>query len=198
MTDTPTLILASRSGVRAMLLENAGVHFRVEVSPVDEAAAKKGFDGDGNALARHLAELKAVSVSAEAGDQFVIGADQVLSCAGELFDKPHDLEEARRNLKKFRGRTHTLHSAVVLARKGEIEWGYTAEAHLTMRDFSDAFLDHYLRRVGEKVLKSVGCYQLEGAGIQLFERIEGDYFTILGLPVLPLFAYLRDQGAMET
>jgi nucleoside triphosphate pyrophosphatase len=197
MSDTPTLILASRSGVRAMLLENAGVHFRVEVSPVDEAAAKVGFEGDGDALAKHLAELKSESVSAEAGDQFVIGADQVLSCNGRLFDKPRHQKEARENLCAFRGQTHTLHSAVTVARGGKTEWSHVAQAHLTMRDFSDEFVDHYLRRSGEKILKSVGCYQLEGPGIQLFDRIDGDYFTILGLPLLPLFSYLRSQGALE-
>lgn len=197
MSDTPTLILASRSGVRAMLLENAGVHFRVEVSPVDEAAAKDGFEGDGDALALHLAELKSESVSAEAGQQYVIGADQVLSCNGRLFDKPRHLKEARENLCVFRGNTHTLHSAITVARGGKTQWSHVAQAHLTMRDFSDEFVDHYLRRTGEKVLKSVGCYQLEGPGIQLFEHIEGDYFTILGLPLLPLFSYLRSEGALE-
>lgn len=197
MSDTPTLILASRSGVRAMLLENAGVHFRVEVSPVDEEAAKEGFGGDGDALAAHLAELKAESVSEQAGQQIVIGADQVLSCNGRLYDKPRHLKEARANLCEFRGNTHTLHSAVCVARGGKTEWSYVAQAHLTMRDFSDDFVDHYLRRCGEKVMKSVGCYQLEGPGIQLFERIDGDYFTILGLPLLPLFSHLRKEGALE-
>lgn len=198
MSDTPTLILASRSGVRAMLLENAGVHFRVEVSPVDEEKAKEDFVGDGDALATHLAQLKSESVSAEARQQFVIGADQVLTCEGKLYDKPRHLKEARANLCAFRGRTHTLHSAVTVARGGKMQWSHVAQAHLTMRDFSDEFVDHYLRRAGEKVLKSVGCYQLEGPGVQLFERIEGDYFTILGLPLTPLFEYLRKQGALET
>lgn len=195
--DLPTLVLASRSGVRATLLENAGLHFRVEVSPVDEDAAKKGFEGDGNALAKMLAEMKAQAVSAEAADQYVIGADQVLSCDGRMFDKPKDLAQVKENLSFFRGKTHTLHSAVTVARGGEIKWSHVAEAHLTMRDYSDEFLAHYIRRVGDKLLKSVGCYQLEGPGVQLFERIDGDYFTILGLPLLPLFAYLRTEGAME-
>ncbi len=198
MSDTPTLVLASRSGVRAMLLENAGIPFRVEVSPVDEAEAKMGFEGNGTALAQHLAELKAQAVSAEAQDQFVIGADQVLTCDARLFDKPRDLDEARKNLCFFRGKTHTLHSAVAVARSGEIVWAHVTQAHLTMRDFSDDYLDHYLRRTGEKILSSVGCYQLEGPGVQLFDRIEGDYFTILGLPLMPLFDYLRKEGALET
>lgn len=198
MSDTPTLVLASRSGVRAMLLENACVSFRVEVSPVDEAEAKMGFEGNGTALAEHLAKLKAQAVSAEAKDQFVIGADQVLTCDARLFDKPRDLDEARQNLCFFRGKTHTLHSAVAVARSGEIAWSHVTQAHLTMRDFSDEYLDHYIRRTGERILSSVGCYQLEGPGVQLFERIEGDYFTILGLPLLPLFDYLRKEGALET
>lgn len=198
MSDTPTLVLASRSSVRAMLLENAGVSFRVEVSPVDEAEAKMGFEGNGTALAQHLAELKAQAVSAEARDQFVIGADQVLTCDARLFDKPRDLDEARKNLCFFRGKTHTLHSAVAVARSGKIVWGHVTQAHLTMREFSDDYLDHYIRRTGEKILSSVGCYQLEGPGVQLFERIEGDYFTILGLPLMPLFDYLRKEGALET
>ncbi len=198
MSDTPTLVLASRSGVRAMLLENAGISFRVEVSPVDEAQAKMGFEGNGTALAQHLAELKAQAVSAQAKDQFVIGADQVLTCDARLFDKPKDLDEARKNLNFFRGKTHTLHSGVAVARSGEIVWNHVTQAHLTMREFSDDYLEHYLRRAGEKILSSVGCYQLEGPGVQLFERIEGDYFTILGLPLTPLFEFLRKEGALET
>ncbi|MEQ9518942.1 MAG: Maf family nucleotide pyrophosphatase [Parvibaculum sp.] len=198
MSDLPTLILASRSSVRATLLENAGLHFRVEVSPVDEDAAKKSFEGDGNALAQMLAQMKAQIVSAEAGaDQYVIGADQVLTCEGRMFDKPKNLDQVRENLCFFRGKTHTLHSAVTVARNGEIKWSHVAEAHLTMRTYSDEFVAHYVRRVGDKLLKSVGCYQLEGPGVQLFERIDGDYFTILGLPLLPLFTYLRGEGAME-
>ncbi|MDF1627707.1 MAG: Maf family nucleotide pyrophosphatase [Parvibaculaceae bacterium] len=197
MSDMPTLILASRSGVRASLLENAGIHFRVEVSPVDEDEAKKGFEGGGNDLAKMLAEMKAQAVSAEAGDQYVIGADQVLSCDGRMFDKPKNLDQVHENLSFFRGKTHTLHSAVTVARGGERQWSHVAEAHLTMRDYSDEFIAHYIRRVGDKLLKSVGCYQLEGPGVQLFERIEGDYFTILGLPLLPLFTYLRAEGVLE-
>lgn len=165
---------------------------------MDEDAAKKSFEGDGNALAQMLAQMKAQIVSAEAGaDQYVIGADQVLTCEGRMFDKPKNLDQVRENLCFFRGKTHTLHSAVTVARNGEIKWSHVAEAHLTMRTYSDEFVAHYVRRVGDKLLKSVGCYQLEGPGVQLFERIDGDYFTILGLPLLPLFTYLRGEGAME-
>lgn len=192
-----TLILASGSAVRAMLLRNAGLDFRVQDSRVDEDAVKKRFAGsDTDALALKLAEEKALAVGRGEAAALVIGADQILSCDGERFDKPRDLDEARTNLKRFRARTHVLHSSVVLARGAEIVWRHSDRAQLTMRDFSDRFLDWYLATLGEKVRTSVGCYQLEGPGIQLFERIEGDYFTILGLPLLPLLAQLRQSHAV--
>ena len=194
------LILASASAVRASLLRQAGLDFHVRDSRVDEDAVKKSFadstdDGDTDALALRLAEEKALAVSRAEPGALVIGADQIMSCETRRFDKPRDMVEARANLLFLRGRTHTLHSAVVLALDGEVVWGHSARADLAMRDFSDTFLDWYLKTLGEKVKTSVGCYQLEGPGIQLFERIEGDYFTILGLPLLPLLAELRDRGA---
>lgn len=194
------LILASASAVRASLLRQAGLDFHVRDSRVDEDAVKKSFagstdDGDTDALALRLAEEKALAVSRAEPGALVIGADQIMSCETRRFDKPRDMVEARDNLLFLRGRTHTLHSAVVLALDGEVVWGHSARADLAMRDFSDTFLDWYLKTLGEKVKTSVGCYQLEGPGIQLFERIEGDYFTILGLPLLPLLAELRDRGA---
>lgn len=194
------LILASASAVRASLLRQAGLDFHVRDSRVDEDAVKKSFagstdDGDTDALALRLAEEKALAVSRAEPGALVIGADQIMSCETRRFDKPRDMVEARANLLFMRGRTHTLHSAVVLALDGEVVWGHSARADLAMRNFSDTFLDWYLKTLGEKVKTSVGCYQLEGPGIQLFERIEGDYFTILGLPLLPLLAELRDRGA---
>lgn len=194
------LILASASAVRASLLRQAGLDFHVRDSRVDEDAVKKSFagstdDGDTDALALRLAEEKALAVSRAEPGALVIGADQIMSCEMRRFDKPRDMVEARANLLFLRGRTHTLHSAVVLALDGEVVWGHSARADLAMRNFSDTFLDWYLKTLGEKVKTSVGCYQLEGPGIQLFERIEGDYFTILGLPLLPLLAELRDRGA---
>lgn len=194
------LILASASAVRASLLRQAGLDFHVRDSRVDEDAVKKSFadstdDGDTDALALRLAEEKALAVSRAEPGALVIGADQIMSCETRRFDKPRDMVEARANLLFLRGRTHTLHSAVVLALDGEVVWGHSARADLAMRDFSDTFLDWYLKTLGERVKTSVGCYQLEGPGIQLFERIEGDYFTILGLPLLPLLAELRDRGA---
>lgn len=203
----PALILASGSAVRARLLRDAGLDFEVRDSRVDEEAVKKKFaESDGGSgiedvtdtLAQALAGEKALAVSRAEPTAFVVGADQILSCDTLRFDKPRDMAEARANLARFRGRTHTLHSAAALARGGEIVWSHCDRARLTMRGFSDAFLDRYLATLGEKVRASVGCYQLEGPGIQLFERIEGDYFTILGLPLLALLAELRRLAVVPT
>ncbi|MCE9648080.1 MAG: Maf family protein [Parvibaculum sp.] len=191
------LLLASGSAVRATLLRNAGLHFRARDSRVDEDAVKKRFAGsDTDTLALKLAEEKAQVVSQAEPAALVIGADQILSCCGERYDKPRDMDEARANLKKLRARDHILHSGVALALNGAIVWRHSDRAHLAMRDFSDDFLDLYLATVGDKVRSSVGCYQLEGPGIQLFDRIDGDYFTILGLPLLPLLAELRRRKAV--
>jgi len=193
-----TLVLASGSAVRATLLRQAGVLFDIQNSRVDEDAIKERFAGsDIDDLAINLAAAKANAVSIERPDAVVIGADQILSCEGARFDKPRDMDEARANLKIFHGRTHRLHSGIVLAQDGEIVWHHSAHADLTMRAFSDHFLETYLATVGDKVLTSVGCYQLEGPGIQLFENISGDYFTILGLPLLPLLDELRRRKVVS-
>lgn len=204
MTQTK-LILASASGVRRKLLTDAGLQFEAVDSLVDEDAVKGEFaSGDQtpedatDALALALAEAKALAVSAANGDALIIGADQILSCKGKRYDKPKDMAEARKNLTEFRGHPHILHSGLVLARSGKVIWRHTARATLTMRDFPDSFLDHYLAEVGERVMKSVGCYQLEGPGVQLFEKIEGDYFSILGLPMLPLLAELRREEVIRS
>ncbi|MDP2125168.1 MAG: Maf family nucleotide pyrophosphatase [Parvibaculum sp.] len=198
MTKFP-LILASASAVRARLLKDAGLEFDVEDSRLDEEAVKRGFAGrdmstDTDALALKLAEEKARAVSRANPAALVIGADQILSCDGKRYDKPKSMAEARTNLQAMRGRPHILHSGVALVANDVIVWGHAAQAHLTMRGFTDAFLDDYLARVGEQAMKSVGCYQLEGPGVQLFQHIDGDYFTILGLPLLPLLAELRKHG----
>ena len=194
VSSSPRLVLASGSAVRATLLRQAGLSFDIQNSRVDEDAIKLGFaDSNIDELALRLAEAKALAVSVNAGDALVIGADQILSCNKARFDKPRDMAEARRNLLIYRGHTHRLHSGVVIAQNGNIVWRHSDHADLTMRNFSDAFLDHYLETVGEKVMTSVGCYQLEGPGIQLFEIIEGDYFTILGLPLLALLDELRSR-----
>ncbi|MBO6758106.1 MAG: Maf-like protein [Roseibium sp.] len=195
-----SLILASGSRIRAELLKNAGLEFEVEPSEIDERAVEAplleaGFSPDD--LASVLAEAKAQDVSSRRPEKLVIAADQILAFDGARHTKPEDMAAARRQLLKFAGKTHELWSAVVLARGGETLWRHISVARLTMRAFSPAFVGHYLADVGEAALSSVGAYQLEGRGIQLFERIEGDYFTILGLPLLPLLDELRKQGVLE-
>lgn len=190
-----SLILASGSAARRRVLEAAGVTFEVDVPRVDEEAAKASFRAGGmkpRDQADALAELKALSVSNHRAG-FVIGADQMLALGGEAFDKPKDAGEAREHLVRLRGRTHELITAAVVAREGAVIWRHIDTPRLTMRAFSDAFLDDYLARAGESVLASVGAYQLEGLGAQLFERVEGDYFSVLGLQLLPLLAFLREH-----
>jgi septum formation protein len=187
------LTLASKSPARAALLANAGLSFDTAAPGVDEEAAKAAMLADGTGpreIADALAELKAIRVSRRR-EGLVIGADQTLDLEGTLVDKAATLNEARARLVSLRGRPHVLHSAVVVARDGQPIWREVKSARLTMRAFSDAFLDGYLAREGEHLLGSVGCYRLEGEGVQLFERIDGDYFTILGLPMLGLLDLLR-------
>jgi septum formation protein len=187
------LTLASGSQVRAALMRGAGLEFDIAVSGVDEDAIKADHRGTPDALALKLAEAKARAV---ARDGLVVGADQILVCEGTLFDKPRDIDEARENLKKFRGRTHALVSGTVLLDDGASVWSLSEQVSLTMRAFSDEFLEAYLLEAGEDVLKSVGCYQLEGPGVQLFEAVDGDYFAILGLPLVPLLGALRARSAV--
>jgi septum formation protein len=193
----PDVVLASTSASRRSLLQGAGVSFTARAAGVDEAAAKAALLGEGlgpRDVADALAELKAVRV--RGGEALVIGADQTLDLDGELIDKPESLEEARERLKRLRGRAHKLHAAVVVAQHGQPIWREVQTATLWMRPFSDDFLDAYLAREGEGVLSSVGCYRLEDIGVQLFSRIEGDYFTILGLPMLGLLDLLRRHGVL--
>ena len=190
--------LASRSATRSAILKNAGVAFEVEASDVDEDKAKRGFLERGMApvdIAAALADLKAVAVSKNRPG-LVIGSDQTLDVGGVLFDKAANLREARERLIALRGRSHALHAGLAIAERGAVVWRQTRSAHLTMRRFSDAFLDRYLERNGGGILSSVGCYQLEGEGIQLFEKIDGDFFTILGLPLFGLLEFLRRAGVM--
>lgn len=193
------VVLASKSVARAQILTGAGVSFTVVGSGVDEHAAKTEMlasGGNPRTVAEGLAELKAVSVSAS-HHGLVIGADQTLDLDGRLFDKVDSLDQARSRLVELRGRRHHLYSGVVIARDGAPIWRETADATLTMRAFSDAFLDGYLGRNADAALSSVGCYRLEGEGAQLFETIDGDYFAILGLPLLGLLDALRRYGALE-
>ncbi|WP_428482979.1 Maf family nucleotide pyrophosphatase [Pyruvatibacter mobilis] len=206
MSDTPTLILASGSAVRANLLKGARIPFEKKPADLDESILKRELENDpaaqgehgaGPAIAVALAKAKAELVSRENPDALVIGADQVMTLGTTCYDKPKDMAEAKARLRDFRGKPHVLHGGVALARGGETIWHHYQPSHLTMRDFSDAFLDHYLEEAGEAVLSSVGAYQLESIGAQLFDRIDGDYFAILGLPLLPLMAELRRLGALR-
>lgn len=195
------IVLASKSAARTAILSGAGVPFETAVAGVDEGAVKTGLLAEGHGprqVADALAELKAIRVSRRRPGDLVIGADQTLDLAGELFDKAETMAEARERLQLLRGKTHKLHSAVVVARDGQAIWRDVPSARLTMRDYSDAFIDRYLASRGEDILGSVGCYQLENEGVQLFARIDGDYFTILGLPLMGLLDFLRLNGALET
>lgn len=194
------LILASASGIRAKLLREAGLKFGVRPPDVDEGAIKESLRQRGVAadhVADALAEAKALNVSNASPHALVLGCDQILECEGRLFDKARDISEARQTLAFLRGREHHLISAAVLAEGGEPVWRAAERASLKMRSFSDDFLDNYLKAEGSLVLGSVGCYQLEGRGVQLFDSVAGDYFSILGLPLVPLLGALRDKGILS-
>ena len=192
----PVIILASKSAARSAVLRGAGVVFETADSGVDEDLTKANMLAHGaRAVAQALAEEKALMVSKARGG-LVIGADQTLEFQTRLFDKVADRDAARQRLRMLRGEPHSLHSAVVVAKDGVPIWRETVSATLTMRDFSDEFLEHYLEVEGDNALGSVGCYRLEGLGAQLFSDIRGDYFAILGLPLLGLLDLLRRQGAV--
>jgi septum formation protein len=198
MTD-PTLILASTSATRRALLENAGLRFTSQSPLCDEEYEKQVYKGDPTrGLALHLASRKALSLSPSYPSTFVLGADQTLIFEGQIFSKPKDVSEARQVLQRLRGKAHVLQSAAAIARDSQVIWSEVEEARLHMRDFSDAFIDDYLARAEAGVLSSVGCYQIEKRGIHLFDRIEGDHATILGLPLLGLLRFLRQQGMLLT
>jgi septum formation protein len=194
------LVLASKSASRSALLAGAGLDFDTEPSRVDERAVEEPLlaaGADPGAVALHLAEAKALDVATRRPGDLVLGADQTLGLGNERFVKPADVAEAREHLLRLRGRTHELHSALVLARDGEVAWRHVSVARMTMRTFTDGFLDRYLATVADEVTTTVGCYRLEVPGIRLFEAIDGDYFTILGLPLLPLLAELRHLGTLD-
>lgn len=193
------IVLASGSATRARLLRNAGIAFEMKPPHVDETAAKESLLAEKATPARVadvLAEMKAVKVSQNEPDALVIGSDQVLDFAGELISKCDSMAKARALLIRLRGKKHELISAIVLARNGRAIWRHTEKASLWMNDFSDKFLGDYLAAEGEDLLSGVGCYRIEGKGVQLFSRIEGDNFCIQGLPMLPLLAALRQHGAL--
>ncbi|CAN5625154.1 Maf family protein [soil metagenome] len=195
------LILASASGARAGLLRGAGVEVEVVPARVDEAALKAALLQNGapaRDMADALAELKARKVAARHPDRLVLGADQVLVAGGTTFDKPADRAGARRQLERLRGQSHELLSAAVVFENGAPVWRHLGRARLAMRGFSDDFLEDYLAAEGDAVLAVVGCYRIEGLGAQLFSRIEGDHFTILGLPLLEVLGFLRTRGMVGT
>lgn len=195
----PTVVLASGSRTRAEMLERAGVHVTLAPAAVDEEEIKLAARAEGapvEDVAEALAELKAQRVTRKHPGALVIGADQMLECEGRWFDKPADRDAARAQLQDLRGKTHRLVSCAVVIRDGERLWHHVDRARLTMRPFSDAFLDSYLNAAGDDVLGSVGAYHLEGLGAQLFHRVDGDFFTILGLPLLPLLGFLRVHGVI--
>ena len=198
----PEVILASGSSSRRAMLTAAGIAYRAITPDVDEDDLRAKMPGviaaSGNAVAEHLAKHKALATSAHHRDALVIGCDQVLVCDGKLFNKAVDESAASSTLKALRGRTHELISAAVLARGKEIVWRCTDIARLQMRAFSEDYLAEYLRAEVPDILGSVGCYRIEGRGAQLFTRIEGDQFTIRGLPLIPLLAALREQGALTS
>jgi len=195
------LVLASASLFRRRMLEAAGLGFTVVVPDVDEAAVKSKLLRSGASIkdiAQGLAVAKAEDVSAHLPHALVIGADQVLACGAEMFNKPASVAEAREQLVRLRGKTHELHTAVALAASGKAVWTHLQTVALAMRPFSDAFLADYLARLGERVRRTVGAYEIEGPGIQLMEDIEGDMFTVIGLPLLALLSELRARGAVAT
>ncbi|MBU2580319.1 MAG: Maf family protein [Alphaproteobacteria bacterium] len=201
MSEKQHLILASGSLARRDMLKSAGIAFTVIPAAIDEAAIRDTLTAENEAIdpadvAEILARAKGDAVSADNPGSLVISADQTLSLGGQLFTKPADLDEARDTLLRLRGQQHLLHTAVALVESGEVTWSHIECAHMTMRKFSFGFLSEYLVRAGDEVCQSVGAYQFEGLGMQLFEEVDGDFFSILGLPMLPLLAELRRRGAI--
>ncbi len=195
-----TIVLASASRARQTLLSNAGVSFEAAPASIDERAAEQPLLRAGagaDDITTALSMAKALDVSERRSADLVIGADQVLALDGERFVKPATMEDARRQLLRLSGKTHALHTAVAAARAGEILWQHAETAYLTMRRLPPELVGRYLAEAGPSALESVGAYQIEGRGIRLFEKLDGDFFAILGLPLLPLLAFLRSQGEIE-
>ena len=195
------MILASGSASRQAMLKAAGVNFVVQAADIDERALARELlsqGKDASAVARGLAEQKALAVSRQNSGGMVLGGDSILALESELISKSPDLASLRAELRRLSGKTHLLISAAALARDGQVIWHHVESARMTMRALSDVFLDDYLARAGEAVLGSVGGYHFEGLGAQLFESVEGDYFTILGLPLLPVLKELRVQGLLPS
>ncbi|AIK97056.1 Maf family protein [Candidatus Odyssella acanthamoebae] len=196
---TPTLILASQSSSRAKILKNADIFFKAVPSAVDEGEIKSRAKGKGWSIqetALELARAKARVVTQIYPQDYIIGADQMMQCDGRWFDKAASLQEAKDQLRFIQAKLHTLPSACVIFRQGQEIWSTVVTPELAVRPLSDAFIDAYVARLGDEILRSVGCYQVEGLGAQLFEEIKGDIFTIMGLPLLSLMAELRRLGIL--
>ena len=194
------IILASGSAIRKQILDGAGLEYEVITRPVDEAAIKDAMLAENSRLrdiADALAEAKAMRVSLQETG-FVIGADQIMVMEKTLFDKPKDMAEVRTRLLSMRGKMHELVGAVVICENGAPVWRHMSRTKLWVREFSDAFLDAYIETEGEALMKSVGAYRFEGPGAQLFEKVEGGFFAILGLDLLPVLGYLRTRGAVQS
>ena len=196
MQKSVSIILASSSRSRRKILSDSGVQYKSIKPLVDEEYLKKGFKGSTKKLALMLAEKKALSVSKMHKDTIVIGADQVLSFKGKVFNKPKTIKEAEKNFKLFKNKIHYLDSATVIAYNDKIIWRNEQSPKMKLRNFSDKFLKNYLRKVGKEVTLSAGGYSIEKDGIQLFSKIEGDFFTIIGLPIIPLLEKLRELNSV--
>lgn len=192
-----SLILASNSQIRRIMLEQAGVEFAVRSPNFDEGATKQGHSGNGENLTRQLAEGKAASVRV-GPDDWVIGSDSTVSVDGTRYSKPRDREEAAAHLRTFSGRTMLLSSAVALAREGLVDWSHAETARLMVRPLSEAFIEAYLDAEWPDVGYCVGVFRMEGRGVTLFDRVEGNHFTILGMPLLPLLGALRARGLLPS
>ncbi|HAA92348.1 MAG TPA: septum formation protein Maf [Rhodospirillaceae bacterium] len=198
--ENPTLILASASPSRAAILRQAGIDFGIQPSDCDEDSIKTRLKHAGatvSEVAQALAEGKAEIVAGNFPSAYIIAADQMLECDDSWLDKPKNLDQARDHLKNLRGKTHFLVSSTVVYAHGSCVWRYGDRTEMRMRNFSDAFLEKYLSETGDEVCRSVGAYQLEGLGAQLFDEIGGDYFSILGLPLLPMMRFLREEGIID-
>ncbi|MGI9478086.1 MAG: Maf family nucleotide pyrophosphatase [Hyphomicrobiaceae bacterium] len=199
MAEDTKIVLASSSAARRRLLEAAGLAFEVLASSVDEDSVRAALvDVDPVDVAEVLARAKTEDVAGRVDARVVIGADQVLALGEDILTKPQDMAEARAQLLALKGRRHQLHSAVAIAHDDEIAWVHVDTVEVTMRDYSPAFVGRYLSAAGDAALASVGCYQLEGPGVQLIEKISGDYFTVLGLPMMPLLAELRRMQVLDS
>ncbi|MEO1039037.1 MAG: nucleoside triphosphate pyrophosphatase [Pseudomonadota bacterium] len=192
-----SFILASGSASRRAILSAAGTDFQIDPADLDEAALSEAFQGPTEFLPLKLAEEKALAVSQRHKGALVLGADQILEFEGEVFGKASSAPDARERLARFRGQTHRLIGGIAAVRDGHVVWRFQSECRMEMRDFSDAFLDRYIENAGDILTTGVGAYAYEGLGAQLFSSVQGDYYAVLGLPLLPVLAMLREQGVLE-